>query len=144
MRERCQPRTAGVSPAGHPRGEPASPAAPDVEVVELEETEERIKSPWRVILYNDEIHTFAEVIFQLIKATGCSVEQAEAHAWTVHTEGKDRVYEGEFEECFRVQGILREIQLVTGSSSESCGFVKKGVEWCHVEVAPLRPVLGDS
>lgn len=89
------------------------PAAPDVAVEEREETEERISTPWRVILYNDEIHTFDEVIFQLIKATGCSVEQAEAHAWTVHTKGKARVYEGEFEECFRVQGILREIELVT-------------------------------
>ena len=90
-----------------------TPAAPDVVVEERDETEERIAAPWRVILYNDEIHSFDEVIFQLIKATGCSVEQAEAHAWTVHTKGKDRVYEGDFEECFRVQGILREIQLVT-------------------------------
>jgi putative transposase len=30
------------------------------------------------------------------------------------------------------------------SSSESCGFVKEGVEWGHVEVAPLGPVLGDT
>ncbi|MDX1531066.1 MAG: ATP-dependent Clp protease adaptor ClpS [Rhodothermales bacterium] len=48
-----------------------------------------------------------------MKATGCTTEQAERHAWTVHTEGKDCVFEGTFEECFRVQGVLREIQLVT-------------------------------
>ena len=90
-----------------------APAAPDVDVVVEEEVEERISTPWRVILYNDEIHTFEEVIVQLVKATGCSAEQAEQHAWTVHTEGKDCVYEGDFEDCFRVQGILREIQLVT-------------------------------
>lgn len=92
-----------------------APAAPDVdvEVLEDEGTEERLQSPWRVILYNDEIHTFEEVIIQLVKATGCSARQAERHAWTVHTEGKDTVFEGEFEECFRVQGVLREIQLVT-------------------------------
>jgi len=95
-------------------GAPAAPdVTPDVDVQTAEETEERIKSPWRVILYNDEIHTFDEVIRQVVKATGCSVKQAEKHAWTVHTEGKDCVYEGEFEECFRVQGVLREIQLVT-------------------------------
>jgi len=91
----------------------AAPAAPTPDLEEIDETEERIKSPWRVILYNDEIHTFDEVIRQVIKATGCSVQQAEKHAWTVHTEGKDCVFEGEFEECFRVQGVLREIQLVT-------------------------------
>lgn len=98
------PHTGPASPA---------PAAPDVDVAVEEEHDERIATPWRVILYNDEIHTFEEVIVQLMKATGCSAEQAERHAWTVHTEGKDRVYEGEFEECFRVQGVLREIQLVT-------------------------------
>ncbi len=91
----------------------AAPAAPTPDVEAVDETEERIKTPWRVILYNDEIHTFDEVIRQVIKATGCSVQQAEKHAWTVHTEGKDCVFEGEFEECFRVQGVLREIQLVT-------------------------------
>lgn len=89
------------------------PAAPDVDVALAEEAEERIATPWRVILYNDEVHTFEEVIVQVMKATGCSAEQAERHAWTVHTEGKDCVYEGDFEECFRVQGVLREIQLVT-------------------------------
>lgn len=92
--------------------EPA-PSAPETEVIVEEETEERLDNPWRVILYNDDIHSFDEVIYQIIKATGCSAQEAEAHAWTVHTEGKDTVFEGSFEECFRVQGVLREIQLVT-------------------------------
>ena len=93
----------------------ASPPAPetDVRIEEDEATEERLDQPWRVILYNDEIHTFDEVIFQLIKATGCAVEHAEKLAWQVHTTGKAMAYEGSFEECFRVQGVLREIQLVT-------------------------------
>ena len=86
---------------------------PDVLTQEDVEVDERIDTPWRVIVYNDEIHTFEEVIVQLIKATGCSAEQAEQHAWTIHTEGKDCVFEGDFEDCFRVQGVLREIQLVT-------------------------------
>lgn len=96
-------------------GSEPAPAAPETEidVAVDEETEERLDTPWRVILYNDDIHSFDEVILQLIKATGCTAQEAEAHAWTVHTEGKDTVYEGSFEECFRVQGVLREIQLVT-------------------------------
>lgn len=87
--------------------------APEVDVIVEEEVEERLDSPWRVILYNDEIHSFDEVIMQLIKATGCSTAQAEAYAWEAHSKGKARVFEGSFEDCFRVQGILREIQLVT-------------------------------
>ena len=104
----------GKGPAG-PRSGLAwyAAATPETEVIEEEETATRLDSPWRVILYNDEIHTFDEVIFQLIKATGCTVERAEALAWQVHTQGKANVFEGTFEECFRVQGVLREIQLVT-------------------------------
>lgn len=90
-----------------------TPAPPETAVAEQEEVQERVDTPWRVILFNDEIHTFDEVIHQVMKATGCPLEQARKHAWTVHTEGKDRVYEGSFEECFRVQGVLSEIQLVT-------------------------------
>ena len=90
-----------------------SEAAPDVEVLVENDVEERLDTPWRVILYNDEIHSFEEVIVQLIKATGCSTSQAEAYAWEAHSRGKAGVYEGSFEDCFRVQGVLREIQLVT-------------------------------
>lgn len=87
--------------------------APDVVEVIEEEVEERLDMPWRVILYNDDIHTFDEVIMQLIKATGCSMSQAKAFAFQAHMKGKASVFEGTFEECFRVQGVLREIQLVT-------------------------------
>lgn len=91
----------------------ANADTPDVaEEIEVE-YEERLETPWRVILFNDNIHTFDEVIVQLQKATGCSEARGEALAWQVHTEGKACVYEGDFFDCFRVQGILSEIQLVT-------------------------------
>ena len=91
------------------------PVAPEPEVAPALEDEvaEVVDTPWRVILYDDDIHTFEEVIVQLVKATGCSSSRAERHAWTVHTQGKDCVYQGEFFECFRVQGVLKEIGLVT-------------------------------
>ena len=91
----------------------AEPATPGVAPVVEEETDTAVETPWRVILYDDEIHTFEEVILQLMKAVGCTAEQGERHAWTVHTRGKDCVYQGDFFDCFRVQGVLREIQLVT-------------------------------
>ena len=92
---------------------PRAEAMPAPEVVVEEATETRVQRPWRVVLYDDDIHTFEDVIVQLIKATGCSPQKAQRHAYTVHTTGKDCVFEGEFDECFRVQVILREIQLVT-------------------------------
>ena len=86
---------------------------PEVEVIVEEETEEHLDDPWKVVLYNDAIHSFDEVILQLIKATGCSTEDAARIAWQAHMMGKAMAYQGTFDECFRVQGVLHEIQLVT-------------------------------
>jgi len=86
---------------------------PDADVLEETEEEESLDTPWRVILYDDDIHTFDEVINQLIKALGCSVQQAEKFTLQVHNEGKATVYEGSFEECLKVNSVLQEIQLVT-------------------------------
>lgn len=69
--------------------------------------------PARVILFNDDWHTFEEVILQLIKATGCSRQRAEALTWEVHTRGKAAVYEGELPQCLRVSSVLEEIGLHT-------------------------------
>jgi len=89
------------------------PAPPEVEEVEDEDESAGTDEPWTVILFNDEVHTFEEVIGQIMKATGCARGKAEDLTWTVHNEGKATVYEGSFEECFEVQSVLKEIQLVT-------------------------------
>jgi len=91
--------------------DPDTQKTPSVDVMTEEKEDE--DTPWRVILYNDEIHTFDEVITQLIKATGCSQGRAEKLTFKVHNEGKANVYEGSFEECFEVNGVLKEIQLIT-------------------------------
>jgi ATP-dependent Clp protease adapter protein ClpS len=78
-----------------------------------EEVQDSIQSPWKLILYDDDIHTFDEVIEQLMKATGCGLAKAEKLTWQVHNEGKAIVHEGEFEECLRIDSVLKEIQLVT-------------------------------
>lgn len=85
--------------------------APEVDVLTEEQEEE--DTPWRVILYDDDVHTFDEVIEQLIKALKCSASHAEELTFTVHNEGKAKVFEGSFEDCFEVNGVLKEIQLVT-------------------------------
>ncbi len=73
--------------------------------------EEQLEKLWRVILYNDDIHTFDEVIGQLRKATGCNEEQAAQIAHEVHTRGLATAYTGEKDQCKRVASVLREIQL---------------------------------
>lgn len=82
---------------------------------EQEELEEEVSTaePAKVILFNDEVHTFEEVIGQLMKATGCSTRKAEALAWEVHTRGKAIVFTGELARCVTVSGVLEEIALMT-------------------------------
>ena len=91
----------------------AGPAAPEIAPAATEDADAAVETPWRVILFDDDVHTFEDVILQLMKAVGCTPEQGYQHALTVHTEGKDCVYQGDFFDCFRVQGVLREIALVT-------------------------------
>jgi|ERR1041384_1552618 ATP-dependent Clp protease adapter protein ClpS len=80
-----------------------------------EEQDEGVSTqePARVLLFNDEIHTFDEVIGQIIKATGCDHARAEALTWEVHSNGKAMVFEGEMRKCVEVSGILEEIDLMT-------------------------------
>ncbi len=84
---------------------------PDTETLLAEETETLLAA--KVILYNDEFHTFDEVIFQLIKATGCSMSEGEQLAYEVDSYGLACVYEGEMPDCLRVSGVLEEISLHT-------------------------------
>lgn len=84
-----------------------SVALPDLSAA----TRTRQASPARVLLYNDDWHSFEDVIVQLMKATACAAATAEAHAWTVHTQGRALVFQGARGDCERVVGVLREIRL---------------------------------
>ena len=70
-----------------------------------------ITGPWIVILYNDDWHTFEEVIEIVCKATGCSEEQAEAIAIEVDAKGRAICYDGSREDCERVAAIIATIRL---------------------------------
>jgi ATP-dependent Clp protease adapter protein ClpS len=72
-----------------------------------------IEQPAKVILFNDEVHSFEEVIGQIIKAIGCDTTKAEALTWEVHNSGKAKIYEGQMPECLKVSHVLEEIALNT-------------------------------
>lgn len=85
----------------------------DTEVMFEHDSETLTEVVCRTILYNDDHHTFDEVIDQVILATGCSASKAEAIAWEVHIRGRACVYEGELFDCIKVSAILEEIALHT-------------------------------
>ena len=72
-----------------------------------------IQEPTKVILFNDDLHTFDEVITQLIKALKCTSQHAESLAWDVHNNGKAIVLTGELVKCMEVSAVLEEIKLMT-------------------------------
>jgi len=79
---------------------------------EIEE-ETSVGIPFKVILYNDDWHTFDEVINQIIKATNCSFEKARDLTFEVHVKGKAIVFYGPLPECLKVSSVLEEIELHT-------------------------------
>jgi len=76
-----------------------------------QEKKTEVGIPAKVVVYNDDWHTFDEVIAQLIKALKCDFATAESLTWEIHTKGKAVVFEGELEEALYVQNILEEIDL---------------------------------
>jgi ATP-dependent Clp protease adaptor protein ClpS len=79
----------------------------------LTEEETSVKLTSKVLLYNDDWHSFEEVIYQLIKATRCTFEKARDCAFEVHVRGKAVVYSGSITDCLKVTTILEEIALNT-------------------------------
>jgi len=77
------------------------------------ESDVLVQEPSKVILFNDEIHTFDEVIGQLIKALGCDTAKAESLTWEVHSNGKALVFDGPMDDCLKVSSVLEEIALHT-------------------------------
>ncbi len=81
--------------------------------LEIEDTTTDTQTPARVILFNDDWHTFDEVIGQLIKALGCGTDKASAIALEAHTKGRALVFEGTLKDCLRINSVLEEIGLIT-------------------------------
>ena len=67
----------------------------------------------RVILFNDDWHSFEEVISQIIKAIGCTFEQARDYTFEVHVKGKSIIFNGPMSKCLKVSSVLEEIALFT-------------------------------
>ncbi len=70
-----------------------------------------LQGPWIVILYNCDCHTFEDVEYILQKATGCSLEDAQAIAVRVDREGRAICFSGSFEDCEKVAAIIASIRL---------------------------------
>jgi ATP-dependent Clp protease adaptor protein ClpS len=69
-------------------------------------------NPWQVVLFNDEVHSFDEVILQIQRAIGCTLQWAAELTFRVHRKGKAVVFIGQKPDCEKVAGILARIRLL--------------------------------
>jgi ATP-dependent Clp protease adaptor protein ClpS len=86
--------------------------------LQQEKTEAETELPFKVLLYNDDWHTFDEVIIQLIKALRCSIGKAKRYAFEAHVKGSAVIFTGELSKCLRITSVLEEIALHTEIVSE--------------------------
>ena len=66
---------------------------------------------WNVVLFNCDCHTFDSVERVLISAVRCSLSQARAWSWEVHSKGSAVVYQGALERCEAVADVIASIGL---------------------------------
>lgn len=72
--------------------------AADTDVLELEQLEAKIASPYQLIVWNDDVNTFEWVIETLMEVCGHTHEQAEQCAYIIHYSGKYAVKNGDYED----------------------------------------------
>ena len=66
---------------------------------------------YKLMLSNDDIHTFEYVIDSLVKACGHSHEQAEQCAYLIHLKGKCDVKRGSLKELTNILTALSKLEL---------------------------------
>lgn len=62
---------------------------------------------WRVLLFNDRVHTFADVIALLALATGFSLEKCAQIALSAHTMGRTEVTRADQGRAEQIAGVLQ-------------------------------------
>ena len=68
---------------------------------------------WMVVIYNNSHNTFDDVIYILIKATSCSLEEAYIETWEAHHYGKACVHFAEEAECTHTACMISAIGVRT-------------------------------
>ena len=62
-----------------------------------------------VIVFNNDYNTWDEVVNILMRATACTLEEAEIETWEVDRLGKSVVHHSDQEECERAAAVIRTI-----------------------------------
>ena len=99
----------GLNPVGQ---------ADTAEVTEATDGATNFDGGWIVTVFDNDRNTFDEVVDVLMRATACSLEEAEIETWEVDQLGKSVVHHGGESECRRSAGIISEIGIRVEVSQE--------------------------
>lgn len=84
-----------------------SPTIVEPEVVSNPETSS--DSHFVVIVYDNDFNTMNEVMGVLMRATGCTEDEAFIETWEIHYLGKSVVHHGDRQVCDHVAEVIRTI-----------------------------------
>ncbi len=62
---------------------------------------------WYVVVYNDEVHSFDQVIRWLQESCGHNIDTATGMAFTIDREGRAQVFSGQKNKCNAICQFLR-------------------------------------
>ena len=103
---------------GRLRFAPAMSQPNITEQAEISEGSIDTSSGWIVTVFDNDRNTFDEVVDVLIRATSCTVEEAEIETWEVDQLGRSVVHHGCETECRRTAAIIAEIGIHVEVSQE--------------------------
>lgn len=73
---------------------------------------------WMTVIFNNDTNSLDEVIFVLMRATGCDAQEASIETWEAHTYGKAPVHFASREECTAAAEIISSIGVKTEVAPE--------------------------
>jgi hypothetical protein len=88
------------------------------QTIELERLADTTLGGWVVIVFDNELNTWDEVIGILMAATGCSFDEAYTETWEVDKLGSSVVHSATEDECHQVGAVIATIGIRVQVSQE--------------------------
>lgn len=83
----------------------------DTDIEKLCQEIEKNDKPFKLVLFNDEHHSFGQVVKQVKKAVKCTAQQAMGFTMEAHKKGEAIILTASEDECNKARKVLEEIDL---------------------------------
>ena len=73
----------------------------------------QVTGRWMVVIYDNDVNSFDEVVEVLMRSTGCALDEAHIETWEAHTYGRAPVHFSSRDECEIVAVMIASIGVRT-------------------------------